>query len=85
MRTVTSALFGALIVGFVCFYARATPDLVGCDLIGQSGLNVMNRTKIMGVNVEDKYKLINRTKLQLISNGTRVEINLIIYFENVMN
>ena len=85
MRTVTSALFGALIVGFVCFYARATPDRVGCNLIGDSGLNVMNRTKIMDVDVEDKYKLINRTKLQLISNGTRVEINLIIYFENVMN
>ena len=82
MRTVTSALIGALTVGFVCFHAQAFPSKVGCDLLGESKMNVMERPTIMGEKVQN-VDMIKRKQLQLSSDGTGVTITLTINFQMV--
>ena len=82
MRTVTSALIGALTVGFVCFHAQAFPSKVGCDLLGESKMNVMERSTIMGEKVQN-VDMIKRKQLQLSSDGTGVTITLTINFQMV--
>ena len=73
----------ALIVGFAaCFQAQGHPSKVGCDLIGDSGKNVMERPVIMDEVVENVQNMIHQVGRDLSADRTDVIISLKIKLKN---
>jgi hypothetical protein len=82
MKTITYNCVALLIVSIYVLlefplYVNGRPEKVGCDLIGESSLNVMERTVIMNQKPEDVYNLIFKEKVELDANDqTKMVVSL---------